>query len=183
MNILVVRGNPRKNGYTQRITDLVVDGARKGGASIVDIDLQQKKVTPCIGCYHCWTVTPGACRFQDDMPELLEHFLNANIVLCSTPLYYYSVSSAMKTFLERTLPLTMQGFEDAPSGLMRNRTREVDVAHDPEQSARNRPLHAVPGRRVGLRPAAAHERHTRRRGKMRRAGPLDEYLAGDGLPS
>jgi len=123
MNILVVRGNPRANGYTQYITDLVVRGAQEGGAAIVDVNLISKKITPCIGCYHCWTVTPGTCRFRDDMPELLERFLDADIVLCSTPLYYYAVSGAMKIFLERTLPLTMQGFEQTPGRCMRNRTR------------------------------------------------------------
>jgi hypothetical protein len=56
---------------------------------------------------------------------------------------------------------------------MRNRAGELDVAHDPEQSAGNRPLHPVPGRRVGLRSAAADKRHTRRRGKMGRAGPFN----------
>ena len=33
MKILVIRGNPRKNGHTQYITDLVVKGASEAGAS------------------------------------------------------------------------------------------------------------------------------------------------------
>jgi multimeric flavodoxin WrbA/putative sterol carrier protein len=123
MKILVLRGNPRKDGNTQRITDLVVSGAREAGAQVDDVDLMHKKITPCIGCYHCWTVEPGKCRFDDDCGGLLELILDADVVLCSTPLYYYSVSSTLKTFLERTLPLTTQIFEKTPRGLMRNAVR------------------------------------------------------------
>jgi len=123
MRILVLRGNPRKDGYTQRITDLVVSGACEAGAQVDDVDLMHKHITPCIGCYHCWTVEPGKCMFHDDGEELLEKFIDADIILCSTPLYCYSMSAALKTFLERTLPLTLHGFESTPRSHMRNVVR------------------------------------------------------------
>ncbi|MBD3319834.1 MAG: hypothetical protein GF350_01930 [Chitinivibrionales bacterium] len=123
MNILILRGNPRKNGHTQRITDLFVEGARKGGASIDQLDLPSSNINRCSGCYTCWTITPGKCIFDDDMPSILERMYAADILVCATPLYYYSMSSAMKTFFERTLPVTRHGFEITERRLVRNKVR------------------------------------------------------------
>jgi multimeric flavodoxin WrbA/putative sterol carrier protein len=123
MNILVIRGNPRKDGYTQHITSLFAEGAVEAGAAVDDIDILQKKITQCIGCYHCWSTVPGRCRFNDDMPDMLERILRSDAVICSTPLYYYTMSSAIKRFLERTLPLATQQFGETERGLMRNLSR------------------------------------------------------------
>jgi multimeric flavodoxin WrbA len=123
MRIMVLRSNPRKDGYTQLITDLVVQGANEAGAEIEDIDLLQKKIHQCRGCYHCWTEIPGTCIHNDDMAGLLESILAADILLCSTPLYNYTMSSSMKIFFERILPLMKPGFEKNPKGLLRNYLR------------------------------------------------------------
>ena len=126
MRILVIRGNPRKNGHTQYITDLVVKGALEAGAEINDIDLHKKTINECIGCYDCWTQSPGKCIFRDDMDELLNLLIAADIVLCSTPLYAYNMSNSMKIFFERTLPLFKQGIVHSPDGLFRNNLRFPD---------------------------------------------------------
>ena len=123
MRLLVVRGNPRKSGRTQHFTNLFVQGARAAGAEVCDVDLMERKIAPCRGCYHCWVVTPGQCVLHDDMQELLRAFISADVVVCSTPLYYYSASSRMQMFLERTLPLTAAGLDETVGGLSRNRTR------------------------------------------------------------
>lgn len=123
MKILLLRANPRKSGYTEYVTNLVLEGVRAAGATVVDIDLTTRHIAHCLGCYHCWLATPGRCVHNDDMTPLLESVLDAELVLCATPLFHYSMSSYLKLFMERTLPLTMEGFELTPSGRMRNRTR------------------------------------------------------------
>lgn len=123
MKVLTVWGNPRKNGYTSYVTNLVLEGVRSAGAEVGEIDACAAKINPCIGCYHCWTVTPGACIYKDDMAEILERVLEADLLLFATPVYYYTVSSAIKKLLERTLPLTKQGFAFTPKDCMRNLTR------------------------------------------------------------
>jgi len=123
VKLLVLRGNPRKSGHTQHFTDLFVQGARAAGAEVSDVDLMERRIAPCRGCYHCWIVTPGQCVHHDDMADLLSAFIAADVVVCATPLYYYSASSRMQVFLERTLPLTEAGLDTTLGGLSRNRTR------------------------------------------------------------
>jgi len=57
------------------------------------------------------------------MPALLAEFRATDVVVFATPLYHYSMSSIMKTVLERTFPLTQPGLESTPRGLFRNRAR------------------------------------------------------------
>ena len=67
MNVLLLRANPRKAGYTQRLTDLFVEGLRDTSASVKDIDLCSLELNLCLGCYHCWLATPGQCVHGDAM--------------------------------------------------------------------------------------------------------------------
>jgi multimeric flavodoxin WrbA/putative sterol carrier protein len=120
MKLLILRSNPRKNGYTERLTDFFVTGSKEAGADIIDIDLCAKDVKHCLGCYGCWIQTPGKCVLNDDMQQLVELFLDADVIVFSTPLNAYSVNSRMKAFLDRTLVLARPGFVITPKGLVGN---------------------------------------------------------------
>lgn len=123
MKILLVRGSPRKSGYTNRITDIVARGALRAGAELVDIDLARADINECTGCCGCLPASSGKCIFEDDMTRLLKILLESDILLCSTPLYHYGMSSCLKRFLERTLPLTKGTSEQTGSGSIRNGVR------------------------------------------------------------
>ncbi len=127
MRILVVRGNPRKKGHTQHITDLVIQGASDAGASVEDIALSSQIIQTCLGCYDCWSITPGVCVHKDDMTELREKVKAADVLLCATPFYNYSMSTAMKQFAERLLPLTKPHIVDGPGGYCQNELRYPEV--------------------------------------------------------
>ncbi len=127
MRILVIRGNPRKKGHTQYITDLVTRGASEAGASVEDISLSSKTISTCLGCYNCWSTTPGICVHKDDMIGLLEQVKSADVLLCATPFYNYSMSTAMKQFAERLLPLTKPHIVDGPGGYCQNELRYPDT--------------------------------------------------------
>ena len=123
MKVLLLRANPRKTGYTQRLTDLYVAGLRAEGAEVEEVELSSRRFELCDGCYHCWVATPGQCVHSDGMSELLERVLACEVLVCATPLYYYSMSASLKTFFERTFPLTAPGLVRSRAGLSRNRIR------------------------------------------------------------
>lgn len=123
MKVLLLRANPRKVGYTQRVTDLFLKGLSEGGAAVVDVDLTTRSIQPCSGCFHCWLATPGQCVHGDDMGALLEEVIAADVLVCATPLYYFSMSSHLKAFFERTFPLAKPGLVPSRLGLTRNSLR------------------------------------------------------------
>jgi putative NADPH-quinone reductase/putative sterol carrier protein len=123
MRVVVLRGNPRKTGYTQRVTDWFVQGLKEAGAFVEDVDLSSVSILPCNGCYHCWLDTPGQCVHGDQMSELQEQLLAAEVMVCATPLYYFSMSAHLKLFFERLLPLSAPGIVPSRAGHSRNRLR------------------------------------------------------------
>jgi len=106
-NAVIVYGSPRlKKSGSFHLGENFAIGLKKGGVSIEEIMVHKKNIKPCLGCFTCWTKTPGKCVSQDDMVELLPLLDNADLVVYAIPLYIYSVPGLVKTFLDRQLPLS-----------------------------------------------------------------------------
>jgi len=106
LKILAVQGSPRpKLSNTEILLKEFLRGAQSQGAETETIYLKDKDIHSCVGCYTCWAKTPGVCTFNDDMPELLEKVKGCDIIVYATPLYNYNMTSRLKAFQERLLPL------------------------------------------------------------------------------
>lgn len=126
MKILVVNGSPNgANGNTQVLVDAFLEGAGEQGAVYEQVFLRDKKISPCIGCYSCWTKTPGKCIHNDDMPELLEKMNNSDMVVYATPLYVFTVTGIMKNFMDRVIP-NVEPFIVMRNGLCTHPIRNKD---------------------------------------------------------
>jgi putative NADPH-quinone reductase/putative sterol carrier protein len=123
MRVLVVSANPRKSGYTDRLVDLFLQGLRQTKAEVHFVDVTSQHIHACLGCYHCWLVTPGQCVHVDGMASLLEEIVAADVLVVASPIYFYSMSAALKVFFERTLPLLREGLTRSVRGRLRNNTR------------------------------------------------------------
>lgn len=126
MKALILRANPRKQGYTQHLTNLFINGLRQGQAQVHDIDLTTQKINHCIGCYNCWIITPGKCIHQDDMSRVMNAFTSCDIVVFSSPLYIYNISGYLKVFLDRLLPYMKNEHLSAGQESIRNAIRNPD---------------------------------------------------------
>ena len=108
MKVIAINSSPRSDGTSKTgiMLDALAQGMRDAGAEVEVIPLRRKKVNNCIGCYTCWTKTPGICVHKDDMTnELFPKWLEADIAVYATPLYHFTMNAAMKAFVERTLPV------------------------------------------------------------------------------
>ena len=105
-NIVVFDGGPRNSKFSKTL--LMVNhfcaGAQSVGAHVEHVKLIKQNIHPCTGCYTCWTKTPGQCIFEDDMAELRLKFRMADLILFASPLYVFSVTGIMKSFLDRIIP-------------------------------------------------------------------------------
>lgn len=108
MKVLALNSSPRSEGQskTELMLSHLVDGMASAGADVEVINLRDKKIKRCVGCFTCWTKTPGVCIHKDDMSaELFDTFRLADMVVYASPLYHYTVNATMKAFIERTLPM------------------------------------------------------------------------------
>jgi len=115
MKVLALNSSPRGDGQskTELMLTHLVKGMREAGAEVEVVDLRKKSVKHCIGCYTCWTKTPGVCIHKDDMTqELFPKWRDSDLVIYATPLYHFTLNATMKAFIERTLPFLEPYLED-----------------------------------------------------------------------
>lgn len=119
MKILVLNGSPRKgNSNTMNVTNAFVKGLNSKNDNTVEvINVIEKDIKPCRGCFTCWTKTPGKCAINDEMNELREKYVEADVIIWSFPLYYFGLPSQLKAFMDRLLPLCMPKIEIRKDGL------------------------------------------------------------------
>jgi multimeric flavodoxin WrbA len=114
MRILAINSSPRPGGQskTELMLKHLTDGMRAAGGDVDIVHLREKTIKNCIGCFTCWTKTPGRCIHQDDMTtEIFPKWCEADLAVYATPLYYHTMNAAMSTFKERTLPAAQPFFE------------------------------------------------------------------------
>lgn len=69
------------------------------------IDLSALTIGNCIGCFGCWTKTPGKCVIRDDAVKVYPKIAASNRVLYISRVKYGSYDTIMKTMLERAIPV------------------------------------------------------------------------------
>jgi multimeric flavodoxin WrbA len=103
MRALILNGalgpDPLLDDLTARVTADFV--ARR--YAVESVLLREKVVAPCLGCFDCWTKTPGQCKIDDAGRDLSRGFSISDVVVLITPVQFGSYSSEAKQMLDRTL--------------------------------------------------------------------------------
>jgi len=119
MKILAINSSPKgKKSTTYFMVENFLKGAKEIGAETEHILLSEKKIHHCIGCFVCWTKTPGICVFDDDMKELLKK--DSDILVFASPLYFDNISGLMKNFMDRCIPQALPFVEKDCNGEARH---------------------------------------------------------------
>ncbi len=100
--VLILSGSPRKGGNSDTLCDRFRLGAEQAGNLVEKIFVPEKKIGYCRACYHCAT-HGGECCIKDDMGEILQKMLEADVIVMSSPVYFYSISAQLKTVIDRTV--------------------------------------------------------------------------------
>ena len=100
--ILIISSSPRKGGNSDLLCDEFMKGARGAGHDVEKVRLAEKRIGYCRGCGVCNDT--HACLQKDDMEELLDKLLEADVIVLATPVYFYTLCGQMKTFIDRTVP-------------------------------------------------------------------------------
>lgn len=126
MKVLVLNGSPKsERSNTMCLTQAFLNGAGWADAEIIDV--AKSNIKGCLGCFSCWTNTPGKCIIQDDMNEILPKMITADVIIWSFPLYYFNVPGGLKNLIDRQLPLNLPFMaEEAKSG---GHPARYDVTH------------------------------------------------------
>lgn len=98
-NILIIQGGGRPNGNTAQLVSSFAEGAQSNGHCVEIISLLKNEVNGCLGCNTCRYGKP--CIQKDSFNELVPAIKAADCIVFASPLYFWTVSSKMKAFIER----------------------------------------------------------------------------------
>lgn len=115
MKILAINGSPKgERSNTWRLTSAFLEGITRSqegcGARAPELEIlniNTLDIKPCLGCFSCWSKTPGACCIHDDMQAVIEKLLWADVTIWSFPLYYFGVPGPLKCLIDRQLPISV----------------------------------------------------------------------------
>lgn len=105
--VLILSGSPRKCGNSDLLCDEFMKGAKESGNDVEKIFIRNKKIAPCNACYYCRD-NNGKCAIQDDMSEILDKILNADVIVMASPVYFYSINAQMKAVIDRCVAKWLQ---------------------------------------------------------------------------
>ena len=106
MRVLVLNGSPKKRSDTFRMTERFLQGLNPAGEhAITVVNVIEKQIAPCRGCFGCWQQMEGHCLIDDDQNGILDLYRTSDLVIWSFPLYCYGMPSHLKAVLDRTIPL------------------------------------------------------------------------------
>lgn len=99
--VLILSGSPRKGGNSDVLCDEFAKGAAEAGHEVEKIRAVEKNIGYCRACYACRE--SGICAIKDDMTEILQKLIDADVIVLASPVYFYSISAQLKALIDRTV--------------------------------------------------------------------------------
>ena len=103
-NVLILMGSPRKKGNTSILCDEFARGAEEAGKQVEKVIVVEKHINGCLGCNGCQR-NGGTCVQKDDMRDIYQKILAADVVVLASPIYYYTWTAQLKAVIDRTYAL------------------------------------------------------------------------------
>ena len=100
--VLILSGSPRKGGNSDLLCGEFLRGAIEAGHDVEKIRVAEKKIGYCSGCYYCQK-SGGICAKKDDMAEILQKIIDADVIVFASPVSVYSIDAQLKTLIDRTV--------------------------------------------------------------------------------
>lgn len=107
-NIVVITGSPRKNGNSFAMTDAFIQAAQAKGHTVTRFDAAMMKIGGCRACETCYK-TGKACSFDDDFNTIAPAILEADAVVFTMPVYWYSIPAQIKGVIDRLFAFVVGG--------------------------------------------------------------------------
>ena len=110
--IVVITGSPRKNDNSFAMTDAFIQAAEAKGHSVTRFDAATMNVGGCHACETCYK-SGKACSFDDDFNTIAPAVLEADVIVFTMPVYWYSIPAQIKAIIDKMYSFCVAGKEIA----------------------------------------------------------------------
>ena len=107
--VIVISTSLRHGSNSDMLADQFIEGAKAVGNDVEKISLVGKTIQFCKGCFGCQKL--GRCVINDDVNDIMEKVLKADVICWATPIYYYEMSGQMKTLIDRLNGMYEQDYQ------------------------------------------------------------------------
>lgn len=106
--VVVITGSPRKGGNSFAMTEAFIKAAVEKGYSVTRFDAAMQNVGGCHACETCFQ-TGKACSFDDDFNVIAPAILEADAVIFTMPVYWYSIPAQIKAVIDKLYSFCVAG--------------------------------------------------------------------------
>ncbi len=105
-NVLVLMSAGTRRGNTDQLTDAYIKGVEEQGHSVTKVYLGSMRIEGCRGCGVCQRKS-NQCAIKDEMQELYPLFAESDIIVMASPLYFWTITARLKSFIERLYAISI----------------------------------------------------------------------------
>lgn len=116
MEVLIIGDKEFEDNIFCNLKDMLTDSLIRKGFNIKLIDIDNKDITFCRGCFGCWVKTPGECIMKDKISEINRSFVNSRVTFYLSPVIFGQFSANIKNVIDRSLPNVLPYFVKGPDG-------------------------------------------------------------------
>ena len=106
--IVVITGSPRKDGNSFAMTEAFIKAAEAKGHTVVRFDAASMNIGGCHACETCYK-TGKACSFDDDFNTMAPAILEADAVVFTMSVYWYSIPAQIKAVIDKLYAFCVAG--------------------------------------------------------------------------
>lgn len=122
--VVVLSTSLRSNSNSELLAKSFVEGSKESENEVEYISLKNKDIRFCIGCLACQKL--GHCVIKDDVTDIMDSVLYADVVVWASPIYYYEMSGQMKTLIDRLNPMYSKDYRFRDVYLLATAAEEGD---------------------------------------------------------
>jgi multimeric flavodoxin WrbA len=105
MKVTLLNGALPGDDFVDAAGAALQDTFHAEGWTVTSWTLRDEKIAYCLGCFECWTKTPGLCRIDDAGRDIARSVIQSDLAIYLTPITFGGYSSELKKAVDRIICL------------------------------------------------------------------------------
>lgn len=133
--VLIISSSYRKNSNSAALAAKVAEGAKASGHEVNLVDISHMEIKPCRACESCLQPKAKGCVVKDDMQNLFPMIREADILILTSPIYWFNMCGQLKQFIDRCYSVAVAPEHVGPSPFAQKKIGAIFVYGDEDPFA------------------------------------------------
>ena len=111
MNATLLNGALPSDPFVDAAAIALQEALQAEGWTVTPWTLRDDRLAYCLGCFECWTKTPGLCCIDDAGRAVAASIIGSDLAIYLTPITFGGYSSALKKAVDRSICLLSPFFK------------------------------------------------------------------------